>query len=131
MKNTQAGTQTGPGSFPPVARRRRSWVRWLLVGLVALLALAVWQVWAPATRYAITGAAYGARVACSCRFIGGRSLGDCQKDMEGPVAYVTLSENAAAHSVTASYPLLASQTATWRNGPGCQLQPWDKRITQP
>ena len=75
-------------------------------------------------RYAATGASYGARVACSCRYLGGRSLADCHKDMEGPVAWVSLSENAATQSVTARYPLLSGQTATFRPGWGCQLQPW-------
>ncbi|EGD60253.1 hypothetical protein Y88_2127 [Novosphingobium nitrogenifigens DSM 19370] len=92
--------------------------------LVGLVGFAVWQIWSPARRYAVTGASYGARVACSCRFVGGRSLGDCHKDMEGAVAWVHLSEDASARSVTASYPLLASQTATYREGWGCQLQPW-------
>ena len=80
--------------------------------------------WAPARRYAVTGASYGARVACSCRYIGGRSLADCHKDMEGPVAWVSLSEDVATRSVTASYPLIASQRATFREGWGCQLAPW-------
>jgi len=38
---------------------------------------------------------------------------------------VTLSEDAEARSVTARFPLLSTQTATYRDGPGCQLQPWN------
>lgn len=115
--------QTGSTSAP---RRGRRWLLWGAVLLLALIAVAVWQVWGPARRYALTGASYGARVACSCRWVGGRSLNDCHKDMEGAVAWVSLSEDPAAHSVTARYPLLASQTATWREGWGCQLEPWSK-----
>ena len=48
------------------------------------------------------------------------------KDMEGAVGWVSLSEDPAAHSVTASYPLIAHQTAVYREGWGCQLQPWAK-----
>ena len=81
-------------------------------------------IWTPAGRYAHTGTAYGARVACSCRYLGGRSLADCHKDMEGPVGWVSLSEDPAAHSVTASYLLFARQTAVFHEGWGCQLQPW-------
>lgn len=92
----------------------------LLAGLAAMLAIG----WQPAQRYAVTGASYGARVACSCRYLGGRGLADCHKDMEGAVAWVSLSEDAANRSVTARYPLLASQTATFKPGWGCQLQPW-------
>ena len=103
---------------------RRRWRRglWLVLALIVVGGLA-W-VWTPARRYAQTGASYGARVACSCRYLGGRSLGDCHKDMEGAVAWVSLSEDPTARSVTASYPLLARQTATYREGWGCQLEPW-------
>ena len=47
-----------------------------------------------------------------------------RKDFEPGMELVTLSEDAAAKTVTARFPLLASQTATYREGPGCQLEPW-------
>ena len=74
--------------------------------------------------YAVTGASYGARVACSCRFEGGRTLGDCRKDFEPGMGLLVLSDDADTRSVTASYPLMASQTATYREGWGCVLEPW-------
>jgi hypothetical protein len=88
-----------------------------------VIAAMAW-IWTPAQRYAATGTAYGARVACSCRYVAGRSLADCHKDMEGAVGWVSLSEDPASHSVTASYPLFAHQTAVFHEGWGCQLQPW-------
>jgi hypothetical protein len=97
--------------------------RILLLGLVLIVVLLA-TFWRPLNGYAQTGAAYGARVACSCRFVGGRSLDDCKKDFEPGMELVMLSENAEAKSVTARFPLLASQTATYRDGPGCQLEPW-------
>jgi len=81
----------------------------------------------PLQGYAITGASYGARVACSCRFEGGRSLGDCRKDFETGMELITLSEDRATKSVTARFPLLATQTATYREGWGCLLEPWPDR----
>lgn len=78
----------------------------------------------PLQGYARVGAAYGARVACSCRFEGGRSLGDCRKDFEPGMELVMLSEDAEAKSVTARFPLLARETATYREGEGCRLEPW-------
>ncbi len=97
--------------------------RVLMLGLVLLAALLAWF-WGPLNAYARTGAAYGARVACSCRFLGGRELGDCKKDFEPGMELVMLSEDAQAKSVTARFPGLASQTASYRPGLGCQLEPW-------
>lgn len=112
-----------PHSLSPARRRARVWR--VLLALVALaIAAAIAFGWTPVHRYARVGAAYGARVACSCRYLGGRSLGDCHKDMERAVAWVSLSEDPATQSVTASYPLLAQETATYRQGWGCQLPPW-------
>lgn len=99
--------------------RRRA----LLLGLALLGALLAWF-WGPLNAYARTGAAFGARVACSCRFVGGRELGDCRKDFESGMELVMLSEDAQAKSVTARFPGLASETATYRPGLGCQLEPW-------
>jgi hypothetical protein len=99
-------------------RRRALWL-----GLVLIAVLIAWF-WSPLHAFARTGAAYGARVACSCRFVGGRELSDCRKDFEPGMELVMLSEDDAAKSVTARYPLVASQTATYRPGFGCQLEPW-------
>lgn len=67
-------------------------------------------------------AAYGARVACSCRFVAGRPLDACRKDFLPGMGPVTLSEDTEARSVTARYLLvLASDTARLRPGQGCML----------
>nr|WP_231735440.1 hypothetical protein [Novosphingobium sp. CCH12-A3] len=105
---------------------KRSW-RWraLLIALALLLAVLA-TFWTAIRGYATTGASYGARVACSCRFVGGRELSDCRKDFEPGMELVSLSEDAEAKSVTARFALLFSQTATYRKGPGCVLEPWKK-----
>ena len=91
--------------------------------LVALLAL--WAAFGSAALgYARAGTAYGARVACSCRYVAGRSLQDCTKDKVPGMELVTLSDDDAAKSVTA-HMIIASDTATYRQGYGCVLQPWD------
>lgn len=118
--NPSSPTAAHPLSAPPPRSRR---------GLLLLVAaLAIGGLFAffrtPLMGYAGTGAAYGARVACSCRFVGGRSLGDCRKDFEQGMELVTLSEDTAAKSVTARFPLLASRTATYREGWGCVLERW-------
>ena len=106
-----------PATRSPLRRRV------LMLGLALVVGLAVWF-WGPLNAYAQTGAAFGARVACSCRFIGGRTLGDCKKDFEAGMELIMLSENQQDKSVTARFPLLASQTATYHPGFGCQLEPW-------
>jgi hypothetical protein len=103
------------------AQPPRRW-RWLLLGL-ALLGALVAMFWQPLNGYASTGAAYGARVACSCRYLGGRNLSDCRKDFEPGMELVLLSEDRAAKSVTARFPLLASETARYHKGEGCRLDP--------
>ncbi len=102
----------------------RSWIRRIgLVAAAVVLFLLVW-LWARVNAYAVTGASYGAHVACSCRFAGGRSLADCARDLEPGMGLVSLSEDTKTRSVTARFPLLSSQTARYREGDGCQLERW-------
>jgi hypothetical protein len=102
---------------------RRRWPGIVLV-LAVLAASLAFANRAEIGGLAITGTAYGAHVGCSCRHIGGRSLGDCEKDFEPGMELVWLSEDEEEKSVTASIPLVASQTATYREGEGCVLEPW-------
>jgi hypothetical protein len=101
---------------------------WLKVGLVLLLAAVVlsWFYRVPITGYAGTGAAVAARTTCSCRYVAGRGLEDCEKDFEPGMEVVFLSENEEEKSVTAYVPLVASETARFREGYGCVLEPWDE-----
>ncbi|MBB3034323.1 hypothetical protein [Alteriqipengyuania lutimaris] len=108
--------------------KKRLWPRILLVialGLVTVLAVAWYANRTTINGYAMTGASYAARVGCSCRYIGGRSIGDCAKDKVAGMELVRLSDDPATRSVTATFPLVASQTATFREGYGCVLEEWD------
>jgi hypothetical protein len=107
----------------PLAQPRRRGRIWLLAALALAGLLAVF--WPTVSGYAEVGTAYGARVACSCRFAGGRSLEDCRKDFEPGMELVSLSEDAKAKSVTARFALLYGQTATYREGEGCRLEKWE------
>ena len=118
--NPVLGTPAGNPASDPRARLRR---RALWLGL-ALLGVLLGYFWTPLNGYARAGSAYGARVACSCRYLGGRTLGDCRKDFEPGMELIMLSEDTAAKTVTARFPLIASDTATYRPGLGCQLEPW-------
>lgn len=107
--------------------RRSGWLsRNTVIVLLAMAAVvAVWAYRATLKGYAEAGTSFGARIACSCRYVGGRELGDCKKDFEPGMSAVFLSEDADAKSVTAYIPLVESQTATYREGYGCVLEKWD------
>lgn len=104
--------------------RRRIWPRAVLA-LVVLAAGAAWFYREPIEGYTETGTAFGARTACSCRYVAGRPIGDCEKDFEPGMEVVFLSDDPETKSVTARVPLIASATATYREGFGCVLEPWE------
>ncbi|MFZ9396134.1 MAG: hypothetical protein ACO25F_08765 [Erythrobacter sp.] len=95
------------------------------LALFALLGVG-WYVHAPAQAYAQTATAYSARVACSCRFVAGRSLEDCEKDRLAGMEFVTLVEDQATQTVTARFPLIAVDRASYREGFGCVLDKWEE-----
>lgn len=99
--------------------------RWLLLLITAAVAALAWQYYAPAQAYARTATAYSARVACSCRFVAGRSLEDCQKDKLEGMEFVTLVDDPATRTVTARFPLIAVDRASYREGYGCVLEKWE------
>jgi len=114
---------SSPRSRAPVRRRPRYGL-WLLAIIALALGGAAWAFRAPIKGYGGIASAYSARVACSCRFVGGRSLEDCGKDKLAGMELVTLVEDAETKSVTARFPLVAKATATYRKGYGCVLEPW-------
>lgn len=114
-----------------IAKSRRRSRAWLVLPVV--LAAALGGLWFSAfggrlRGDAAAGTAYAARVACSCRFVAGRSLQDCARDKLAGMGMITLSsDEEAANSVTASVPLIASETARLREGFGCVLDPYPGR----
>ncbi|WP_257539942.1 hypothetical protein [Sphingobium sp. CFD-1] len=101
---------------------RRKWI-YGLGGLIAvLLALLAWN-WRSLNARAALGAAYGARVACSCRYVERRDMPSCQGDKEPGTGMVALTDHPDARAVSASVPLIATRTARYRPGWGCLLDP--------
>lgn len=109
------------------ARRSGRGVLFAVALLAAALAAAWFSAWGQRLRGdAAAGSAYAARVGCSCRFVAGRSLGDCRKDKLAGMGMVSLSADEEAKSVTARVPLIASETARLREGYGCVLSKWSR-----
>lgn len=105
----------------PGRRPRRQRLVW--IGAI-LLAVVPFVFWSTIRSYAVAGASVGARVACSCRYVAGRDLSECRGDFEPGMGMIVLTEDDTAKSVTARFPLLSRETATFREGEGCTLEKW-------
>jgi hypothetical protein len=66
------------------------------------------------------GVGYAARVACACRYIGNRTLDNCYKDFEPGMEPISLADDPATKTITASVPLIASRAARFDPVLGCQ-----------
>lgn len=103
-------------------RRHRTRNALVLVVLAMAVVVAVFRRGLQAQ--ALLATSYAAHIGCTCHYVAGRSLADCRKDFEPGMALVTLSDRPETHTVIARIPLIATQTATFRDGAGCQLQNW-------
>ncbi|MEO1046073.1 MAG: hypothetical protein AAFX04_11590 [Pseudomonadota bacterium] len=112
-----------PSDGPARATRPRKGriILWIFLALLAVAIIGLlWNLGAIRS-YTNVGSAYAARVVCSCRYVGGRELGDCEKDLEPGMEVVSLSDDNDVKRVTAYVPLLAEQQAEFRDGYGCVL----------
>jgi hypothetical protein len=96
---------------------------WRFAALIAGAALVVlmawnWRAWAARAE---VGAAYGARMTCSCRYVEGRAAESCKGDTEPGMEIVSISDSPEDKSVTAHVPMMAKRTARYRKGWGCLL----------
>ncbi len=106
-------------SRAPLNRKRAA----LYVGalfLLILIALLVYN-YSSIKGQLDVGTAYGARVACSCHYVGGRDIEDCQKDFEPGMEVIGLSVDGERKRITASALLIESATAEFREGWGCVM----------
>jgi hypothetical protein len=102
---------------PPVQKRR-----FILpvLGSMVLIAIA----WFAYNYQSIKGqadlaAAYGAHIACSCRYIAGRELENCKRDFEPGMEMLTVVDDPENKRVIASVPFLAKAMAERRGAYGC------------
>lgn len=106
-------------STPAVNRMRTA--RALLLGGLAVGALLMAWNWGSIKGQARVGAAYGAHITCSCRYIEGRDMASCETDKEAGMALVRISDEPDSRRVTASVPFLAEAVAERRSTFGCVL----------
>ena len=94
-------------------------VRNVVLGLLALAVLWLLWNWGSIAGQAKVGAAYGAHIACSCRYIEGRDMASCETDMEPGMEIVSLSDDPENKRVTATVMFLAEAVAERRGAFGC------------
>ena len=107
------------------SRWKRNLALLVLVATIAVLAF----FWDGLRQQARIATSYGAQVGCACRYVSQRPMESCEGDIAvaalGRTAgLLSLSDDADSKSMTASVPLLSSQTAIFHKGRGCQLEPW-------
>lgn len=91
----------------------------VVLGVLAVFViLLIWN-WSNIKGQASVGAAYGAHIACSCRYIEGRDMASCATDKEAGMEIVSLSDEPEHKRVTASVPFLAEAVAERRGAFGC------------
>jgi hypothetical protein len=123
-------TATSPKAKSDTAKAPFSRAQKIRYGLLAVLGLfLLWLAFSFAgiKGQAKIGASYAAHIACSCRYIEGRSLDACYKDFEPGMGLVSLADDPENKRVTASVPLLAHAVAERRGEFGC-LQLNEKEI---
>ena len=104
--------------------RRFDW-KLAAVAVLFLLFLFCWWHWSEWRHRAWIAAGFGARVACSCRHVEGRSLESCRRDfadLKG-MGLVHLADREADKGVDARVPLFAHRSARLVPGFGCVLEP--------
>ena len=101
--------------------------RRLLLGAAIVLliaAAAAWWVVRGMTPQLERGVGDAARVACGCRYIEGRPLGQCPSDFEAGMEPIRLKDDPATKTVTAYVPVIASRSVRFDPVLGCQPEPF-------
>jgi hypothetical protein len=108
-------------SKQPAKAPSTNWRKAKLAALAVLVLAALWLVWNWATikGQARVGAAYGAHITCSCRYIEGRDMASCETDKEAGMEMVRLTDDPENKRIYASVPFLAKAVAERRGAFGC------------
>jgi hypothetical protein len=104
-------------------KRRLDWRLPALAVVLLILLFCAWN-WSAWRDRAWIAAGFGARIACSCRHVEGRSLDSCRTDFarQTGMGLVHLADSPEGKGVDASVPLLAHRTARLVPGFGCLIE---------
>lgn len=91
----------------------------VIAAVIVIAALWLMWNWSSIKGQARVGAAYGAHVICSCRYIQGRDMASCETDKEKGMEIVRLSDDPENKRVYATVPFLAEAVAERRGAFGC------------
>ena len=111
---TATSTQSAKGKQP-----RFRTLKITVAVLVVIAGLWLLWNWNSIKGQARAGAAYGAHITCSCRYIEGRDMASCETDKEAGMEMVRLSDEPENKRVYASVPFLAEAVAERRGAFGC------------
>ncbi len=103
-------------------RPKKSRMRKLSISVLLIIAIILGYIlynMASFTGNAQLGTAYASHIMCSCRYIQGRSLEDCQKDFEPGMDIVHISDDPTNKRLTASVTFLSEAVAEYRGDFGC------------
>lgn len=108
-------------SKSPTKAAPDKWRTTKLVALALAIIAVLWLVWnwSSIKGQARVGAAYGAHITCSCRYVQGRDMASCETDKEAGMELVSLSDDPENKRVYASVPFLAEAVAERRGAFGC------------
>ncbi|MFC4292611.1 hypothetical protein ACFOWX_09330 [Sphingorhabdus arenilitoris] len=103
----------------PLSKRRIAAYALGAIGAIAV----IWLIFnfADLKGNARVGTAYAAHITCSCRYIEGRSLDDCAKDLEAGMEMISTADDTKSQRITASVPFLAEAVAEKRGNYGCLI----------
>lgn len=117
---TPNGALVAPPPTSAPIRARSRWKFWLAATLIALFAALIWY-YPTLKAQAEVGAAYGARIGCSCVYVQGRDIASCRTDFEPGMEMVSIELVENARAIRASVPMLANRTARFEGPTGCVL----------
>ncbi|MGB3625777.1 MAG: hypothetical protein WA989_08110 [Henriciella sp.] len=93
----------------------------IFIVALGVLAILVWQFWFKNQfEFGEVGAAYGAKMVCSCRFVAEREMDSCLRDFTTDMSAIRFSEDGKTIEARAAGGIISAK-AVFEPGLGCTL----------